>query len=144
MRSPVLSWLYLGSLADSWKWDGDALCVHEDLFPPLVKSSEVRVPVAYMHSNPTRMVAQPAQLNICKAIIHEHAATKTPLLVHCMAGVERSPLTVVWYLMFAQGLTMDEAYAFVKARRPQVEDRRDWLLPLDGTPPDPPVHVEGP
>ena len=139
----VEPWLFLGSVIDAAHFEGNALCVHESLFPPMIKRSEIRIPIAYMHSNPTRMVAQPHQLDLCKIIIHEHAATQTKLLVHCMAGVERSPLTIVWYLMFT-GLTMDQAYAFVKRKRPEVEDRRFWLDPLLVGGQDHPVQFEAP
>jgi hypothetical protein len=56
------------------------------------------------------------------------------LLIHCGAGIERSPLVVATWLAEFCGLTLDEAYRWLKARRPIVEDRRVWL-PRDWTPP---------
>ncbi|HEY1295443.1 MAG TPA: dual specificity protein phosphatase [Chloroflexota bacterium] len=50
------------------------------------------------------------------------------VLVHCWAGVERSPLTVTWWLRTRQGMTLDEAYAHIMARR-TVWDRREWMTP---------------
>jgi hypothetical protein len=49
------------------------------------------------------------------------------VLVHCWEGVERSPLSVVWYLATRQGYTFDAAYEHVRDLRPQVVDRRAWL-----------------
>jgi protein-tyrosine phosphatase len=49
------------------------------------------------------------------------------VLVHCGAGVERSPLTVAWLLCGQFRLTWDESYAWLKRQRPQVEDRQFWL-----------------
>jgi protein-tyrosine phosphatase len=49
------------------------------------------------------------------------------LLVHCGAGVERSPLTVAWWMTKRLHLTFDEAYAWLKRQRPQIEDRRSWI-----------------
>jgi len=51
----------------------------------------------------------------------------TPLLVHCGAGVERSPLTVAWWMGRRFQIDMDRAYAWLKAHRPVVEDRRSWI-----------------
>jgi hypothetical protein len=48
------------------------------------------------------------------------------VLVHCWAGVERSPLTLTWWLRTRQGMTLDEAYLHIKRRR-LVADRRVWL-----------------
>jgi protein-tyrosine phosphatase len=40
-----------------------------------------------------------------------------PVLVHCLAGVGRSPTVVAGYLMRARGLTPEQAVAEVAARR---------------------------
>lgn len=49
------------------------------------------------------------------------------VVVHCYAGVERSPLTVAWWISRTQHLTIDEAYQRVKAARPEAQDRRHWV-----------------
>jgi protein-tyrosine phosphatase len=51
------------------------------------------------------------------------------LLVHCAAGVERSPLTVTWWIMATTGVAYAEAFAWVKARRAVAEDRCAWIEP---------------
>jgi protein-tyrosine phosphatase len=48
------------------------------------------------------------------------------VLVHCGAGVERSPLTVAWYLREKSGMDWDQAYALLREKRPVVQDRREW------------------
>jgi protein-tyrosine phosphatase len=50
-----------------------------------------------------------------------------PVLVHCGAGSERAPLAVAWYLNRRRGMTLDDAYALMRERRPIVRDRRVWL-----------------
>ena len=50
-----------------------------------------------------------------------------PVLVHCAAGRERSPLAVIWYLCGGNFLKIDDAYEEVKQKRPIIEDRRSWL-----------------
>jgi len=34
---------------------------------------------------------------------------------------------VAWFLKNRRGMTLDEAYALLKSRRPMVVDRRRWL-----------------
>jgi predicted fused transcriptional regulator/phosphomethylpyrimidine kinase len=41
--------------------------------------------------------------------------------VHCTAGINRSPLTVLGYLTFIEGMPPDDAYALIKAARPEAE-----------------------
>jgi len=52
------------------------------------------------------------------------------VLVHCWQGLERSPLTLVYWLMTRQDMTVAQAYAHVKQRR-AVYDRRAWLRQRD-------------
>jgi len=51
----------------------------------------------------------------------------TKVVVHCAMGMERSPLTVVWYLHKYHNKTIDEAYEMVQNARPVAVDRRDWI-----------------
>lgn len=61
-------------------------------------------------------------------IIEDHLLNQEPLLVHCYAGVERSPLTLAYWLVKSRRQpSLDEAYKFLKSKRPIVEDRRSWL-----------------
>lgn len=59
--------------------------------------------------------------------IHDSLQTGKPVLVHCAFGMERSPLTVMWYLMQYKGMTLDAAFTLVKEKRGMVADRRHWL-----------------
>lgn len=61
-------------------------------------------------------------------IIDDHILNSEPLLVHCWAGIERSPLTLAYWLVKSKRQpNLDEAYKFLKSKRPIVEDRRTWL-----------------
>ena len=46
--------------------------------------------------------------------------------VHCRMGMERSVLSVVWFLVSIRGMTIDAAYTQVKNRRPIALDQREW------------------
>ncbi len=50
------------------------------------------------------------------------------ILVHCHAGLDRSPMCIVWFLRRQFGMTMDDAYFWVRIHRQgRANDRRDWL-----------------
>jgi hypothetical protein len=58
-------------------------------------------------------------------VLTDNAQAK--IVVHCAMGMERSPLTVVWYLHTKLGKTLDEAYDIVMNARASVVDRRSWI-----------------
>jgi len=49
------------------------------------------------------------------------------VVVHCSMGMERSPISVVWYMHTYQGFTIDQAYDIVRQARPITMDHREWL-----------------
>jgi len=53
------------------------------------------------------------------------------VVINCAMGIERSPLTVVWYLSKYQRISLDEAYAWVRKARPVAVERRFWVEDLD-------------
>lgn len=63
----------------------------------------------------------------CKKI-DEYLDAGFNVIVHCAAGIERSPLTCV-YWMRSRGIhsTLGAAYTHVKIIRSQVADRTHWL-----------------
>jgi protein-tyrosine phosphatase len=54
--------------------------------------------------------------------------TDQNVVVHCYMGMERSVLSIVWYLHTFQGFTIDEAYQKVGEVRPIAIDHRSWVL----------------
>ena len=76
--------------------------------------------------------AQPGLLNRAVAWVEIEIARQRPVLIHCAAGIERSPLVAAWLLArrlsFEPPLTaLRMAYGVVKRRRPMIEDRTVWL-----------------
>lgn len=57
----------------------------------------------------------------------EYYKSLGPILVHCGAGMERSPLATAAWMVRHYGCTLDESYNLLKEKRPIVEDRRSWL-----------------
>ncbi len=68
-----------------------------------------------------------ATLDSTAAVIDAALERNQRVLVHCEEGCERAPLVVAWFLKTRRGMTLDEAYALMKSRRPIVQDRRRWL-----------------
>jgi hypothetical protein len=58
--------------------------------------------------------------DVCRRIDAVRANSKA-VLVHCMAGVSRSPTLVAAYLMWSRGLSAAETLAYLKERRPCVD-----------------------
>jgi len=55
-------------------------------------------------------------------------ATDQKVVVNCSMGMERSVLAAVWYLVRNKGMSLDNAYNFVRSVRPIATDRREWLI----------------
>lgn len=61
-------------------------------------------------------------------LIHDQLNNDRPVLVHCYSGVERSPLTVAYYLLLAGHTnSLHEAYLIIMEKRNIVQDRTSWL-----------------
>lgn len=52
------------------------------------------------------------------------------VLVHCLAGVSRSVTITLAYLMFARGLGLNDAFTFVRARKPDVSPNFHFMEQL--------------
>jgi hypothetical protein len=50
------------------------------------------------------------------------------ILIHCAAGIERSPLSVAWYVSKYCGLDFDTAYDAVLKSRPIAQNRKGWIV----------------
>ena len=53
-------------------------------------------------------------------IINECIKNNEPVLVHCLAGISRSAITIITWLIKYKQMSYDEAYSFVKNRRPII------------------------
>jgi protein-tyrosine phosphatase len=71
------------------------------------------------------------QLDVAADLIDARLRAGEAVYVHCQVGIERAPLTVAWYLHAKRGMSLDEAYALVRARHPVTEDRRAWVEGVD-------------
>jgi len=52
------------------------------------------------------------------------------ILVHCTAGIDRSPAVVARYLSYEKYsfiLGVSEAYKYIKNKRPQIKEHLEWI-----------------
>jgi hypothetical protein len=116
-ETEIITNLFVGDLQDAQKFDGTIINVLPD------------VPVG----EPARAVHKPiladgiASMDETAALIDELLSAGKRVLVHCEEGCERAPLVVAWFLKLRRSMTLDEAYALLKRKRPLVQDRRRWL-----------------
>jgi protein-tyrosine phosphatase len=120
--SQILDNLYLGSLEDALNAPPDfvIVCVLEYQPPNEPKG-------AYMFPFLEGGLANVKVLDEFADFVDKLLSEGRKVLVHCAMGVERSPLAVVWYLHKKKGMSIPEAYAFVKSKRSVVADRTVWL-----------------
>ena len=116
-ENEIIANLFVGDLQDAARFDGIIISVLPEL----------------LESEPRRAILMPfmangrATLDSTAAVIDAALERNQRVLVHCEEGCERAPLVVAWFLKTRRGMTLDEAYALMKSRRPIVQDRRRWL-----------------
>jgi len=120
--SQILDNLYLGNLDDALNAPPDfvIVCVLE-YQPPNEPNGAYRFP--FLEGG----LANIKVLDEFADFVDKLLSEGRKVLVHCAMGVERSPLAVVWYLHKKKGMSIPEAYAFVKSKRSVVADRTVWL-----------------
>jgi protein-tyrosine phosphatase len=109
--------LFVGDLQDAQKFDGTIVSVLPDV-PENEPPQAIHMPF---------LAEGVASLDKTAALIDQELVLGNRVLIHCEEGCERAPLVVAWFLKTKRGMTIDEAYALLKSRRPIVEDRRRWL-----------------
>jgi protein-tyrosine phosphatase len=116
-ENEIIANLFVGDLQDAAKFDGIIISV----LPELLESEPRRAILLPFMANGR------ATLDSTAAVIDAALGRNQRVLVHCEEGCERAPLVVAWFLKTRRGMTLDEAYALMKSRRPIVHDRRRWL-----------------
>jgi protein-tyrosine phosphatase len=126
--SRIIGPIYVSSWEGAKNFDGDVIFVHHDI-QWYVKG--LHIPLLKVRPNSTEdrsgAKVNPRNLDLILWYITEHFVNRQRLLIHCKGGVERSPLCVATWLREYKNRTLDEAYQYIKQKRPIVEDRRNWL-----------------
>lgn len=123
MENEIVKGVFVGDFEDGMRSRAShVVCVLENPSPrdgalwiPLLLAA----PVIY---------ARPAQLDAVAFVIDAVQARGESVLIHCGAGIERSPLAVAWWLTRSgRAADLEESYRTLVAARPVVQDRRVWL-----------------
>lgn len=130
MYSKIITNLFLGELNDVPLFvrdipDGEILCVLENR-PMQEPSKAFQIPIIDERKGTYRVYIR--QLDITFRFINRVLKDKNDLLIHCLAGQERSPLVVAYFLSRNFGITLEQAYKMVKKKRPQIFNRSDWII----------------
>ncbi len=118
-ESEIIAGLFVGDLQDAQRFDDAIISVLPDV-PEGEPRDAIHMPI---------LLNGIATLESTAALIDHSLKIGRRVLVHCEEGCERAPLVVAWFLKTRRGMTLDEAYALLKSRRPIVADRRRWLGP---------------
>jgi len=125
----IINDIWVGDLEDAKVWDGNILCVLESL-PEDEPKHALLIPILkspHEHLEDVDAEAIMPNLELIAHIIKNHVDSKTKLLVNCMGGMERSPLALTWYIHERMGIGLNDAFDFVKLKRPQAINRIQWL-----------------
>ncbi|XP_062404098.1 dual specificity protein phosphatase 8 isoform X2 [Sardina pilchardus] len=66
-------------------------------------------------------------LDKTNAFIDKAKVSNCRVIVHCLAGISRSATIAIAYIMKTMGLSSDDAYRFVKDRRPSISPNFNFL-----------------
>lgn len=129
MYNEIIQNLYIGDMSDAIMFEHDhpegrIYCVLE-LRPEDEPLDAHHIPICQEIAGELRVKLLNKRLLL--KLIHGQLIKGRKVLVHCGAGIERSPLAVACYLADYHEMSMDDAYKLIKEKRPQVQDRRSWL-----------------
>ncbi len=136
MADKIKDCIWLGDFIDTLKFEGEIICVLQDIpkgepkgsiWIPVVRSTTTLDDSQLIAEQDANVYAQMPNLDLISGILEENWKKKIKTLVHCMAGIERSPLAIVHWLHKFHGFSYNEAYEYVQKIRPQVQNRLIWL-----------------
>ncbi|KAG0735799.1 hypothetical protein G6F57_010447 [Rhizopus arrhizus] len=97
-------------------------------FKPCYSPNEFNHKIIRITDNPEANIIQ--YFPQTTEFIHNAVTKQEPILVHCLAGVSRSPTVVAAYLMVTEKRRFKEALALIKRVRPFVNPNPGFLNQL--------------
>lgn len=91
------------------------------------RKADVFVPITLLWTATEAPTVPVARLEVAASAIEYGLGQGKSVLIHCSAGIERSPLCVVWYLHTRFNVSLDVAYSYVMEIRDIALDRRSWI-----------------
>lgn len=113
--------LFVGGWKDAERFSGARFCVLDEAPDGMPEGKHVAI------YNGEKDAPILENLDRVAGLMHAAQARDEKVLVYCGHGIRRSPLAAAWYLHRYAALPLDEAYARVRAVRPQVEEAKEWM-----------------
>lgn len=133
--SLIVDNLWLGGMQDAATFNAERLCVLEGVhiapkLTELIKTTKGYHWIEILVDPDRGGIVCLKKLDDAANLISERLVRGAELLVHCGQGIERSPLTLAWWLRrTGQCSTLASAYVRLQKARPVVADRTEWLPP---------------
>ena len=93
----------------------------------VMSNADAKMPVSPPHSESEVIVTRDEVERVADRINAVLEEGNQKVVVHCYMGMERSVLSVVWYMHKYMGMGIDEAYEQIFMNRPIAADRRHWI-----------------
>lgn len=91
------------------------------------KFAQLQYKLCRQYSVQDALIIPISDLEFLAAEIDKHLQLGEKIVIHCTAGIERSPLVVAYFLHKYKNVTLDEAYETIRKVRPEILDRRSWI-----------------
>ncbi|MCI4336143.1 MAG: dual specificity protein phosphatase family protein [Thermoplasmata archaeon] len=114
--------VYVGGWDDAVAFEGTRICVLDEA-PKEKPPAESHLPIYEEKGD------RPLIENLDR-VWHQVDVARSkdqPVLLFCGHGIRRGSLAGAWYLHRHEGLSVDAAYAKVKAVRPKIQHAREWI-----------------
>jgi hypothetical protein len=124
----IVPGLWIGDQRDAAVWPHELICVLEGYRDPRVRKGSYWIPILKQNHSWSTWEADHGNLRKIARLITRFLKENRQVMVHCAMGIERSPLTVAYFLVVTgRANGFPEAYALIKKKRPIVWDRSEWL-----------------
>jgi hypothetical protein len=120
--SRIAPGVFVGGWADAHGFQGTRFCVLDEV-PDAPLPAEVHLPIY----DEAKDEAIRGNLDRLADLVEQARARKEPVLIFCGHGVRRGPLGGAWYLHRHERIPLAEAYARLRAVRPQAESVEAWV-----------------
>lgn len=120
----ILPNLFLAAFQEAKECPPNSFVVNCTRDLPMINDEGHRIPV---DDNGTKESLDAMFLALPEAVklIHQELGNNRPVVVHCLAGQQRSPIVICAYLMAKRGFTMEEAVSYVRSKK---RDALFWTI----------------
>jgi len=124
--SEIAPGIFVGGWKEALAFHGTRFCVLDEAPPEMPPATHIPLydggKDAVIRKNLDRLADS----------VRKASAGGEPVLIFCGMGVRRGALGGAWYLHRTEGIPLEEAYAKVRAARPQIEDAGTWVGDTSG------------